>query len=51
MESQRNSKRKTLFDAQDEVDHKREELISEIEGKLSMKSSVQNLFLIEWRVK
>jgi adenine-specific DNA-methyltransferase len=50
LESQRNSKRRALFDAQDEIDKKRDELISEIEGKLQRKESIQNLFCIHWRM-
>jgi len=34
LESQRNAKRRTLFDAQDEIDGRREQLIADIEGKL-----------------
>lgn len=33
LESQRNQRRRTLFDAQDEVDRKREQLIAQIEAK------------------
>ena len=35
LESQRNGKRRALFDAQDDIDRHREQLISEIEGKLN----------------
>ena len=34
LESQRNQKRRSLFDAQDQVDSQRDRLIAEIEGKL-----------------
>ena len=34
LEAQRNQKRRTLFDAQDQVDRQRDELIALIEGKL-----------------
>jgi hypothetical protein len=39
-----------LFDAQDEVDNRREKLISEIEGKLAQKSDLHPLFTIRWRL-
>jgi len=50
LESQRNQRRRSLFDAQDEVDHRREELIAQIEGKLRQKTSLQRLFAIRWRL-
>ncbi len=48
LETQRNQKRRSLFDAQDEVDKQRESLIAQIEGKLTQKSELQNLFKIKW---
>jgi len=48
LESQRNQRRRTLFDAQDDVDHQREVLIEKIEGKLSQSLSQQHLFSIRW---
>ena len=46
LESQRNAKRRTLFDAQDEIDRRREQLIAEIEGKLQQRMSQEKLFSI-----
>jgi hypothetical protein len=34
LEAQRNTKRRALFDAQDDIDAQRERLIAEMEGKL-----------------
>lgn len=48
LESQRNTKRRALFEAQDEIDSKREVLITEIEGKLQRKESILKLFVIRW---
>ncbi len=48
LESQRNQKRRSLFDAQDEVDRQREELIAQIEGKLQQKEVALPLFSIRW---
>lgn len=48
LESQRNEKRRTLFDAQDKVDKQREDLIANIEGKLSQEVSLSRLFTIRW---
>jgi adenine-specific DNA-methyltransferase len=48
LESQRNQKRRSLFDAQDQVDKQREELIAQIEGKLQQKTDLVQLFSIRW---
>jgi len=48
LESQRNTKRRALFDAQDEIDRRREQLIAEIEGKLQQRVSQTTLFSIRW---
>ena len=50
IESERNHKRRSLFDAQDEIDRKRGELIAQIEGKLTQKVHSECLFTIRWRV-
>jgi hypothetical protein len=48
LEVQRNTKRRTLFDAQDDIDAQRERLIAQIEGKLQQKTSLAELFAIRW---
>lgn len=48
IEVQRNQKRRTLFDAQDQVDRQREELIEQIEGKLAQVTQLEQLFVIKW---
>lgn len=48
LESQCNAKRRALFDAQDEIDRRREQLIAEIEGKLQQHVSQKMLFTIRW---
>jgi hypothetical protein len=50
LEVQRNAKRRTLFDAQDDIDRRREQLIAEIEGKLQQKTVLTELFSIAWRL-
>ncbi len=50
LEGQRNSKRRALFDAQDEIDHRREQLIAEIEEKLHQQESLSDAFMIRWRL-
>ena len=48
IEAQRNQKRRTLFDAQDQVDAQRDELIAKIEGKLAQVTSLERLFVLRW---
>lgn len=50
LESQRNERRRKLFDAQDEIDRKRGELIAEIEGKLQQNVSVETVFTVRWEL-
>jgi hypothetical protein len=48
LETERSSKRRSLFDAQDQVDSQRARLIEEIEGKLTCTSLERILFTIRW---
>ena len=50
LEAQRNQRRRSLFDAQDQVDKQRDELITQIEGKLVQKTGCEELFSIRWRL-
>jgi adenine-specific DNA-methyltransferase len=50
IETQRNTKRRALFDAQDDIDHRRTQLISDIEGKLERKTTLLELFTIQWNI-
>jgi adenine-specific DNA-methyltransferase len=50
LESQRNAKRRALFDAQDDIDGRREQLIADIEGKLQQRVSQETLFSIRWKL-
>lgn len=51
LEAQRNQKRRSLFDAQDQVDRQREELIAQIEGKLGQQIVLDRLFTICWSLR
>ncbi len=42
------AKRRQLFDAQDDVDKKRAELINEIERQLQTKTSIEPVFTLRW---
>ncbi|MDF1659666.1 MAG: SNF2-related protein [Verrucomicrobiales bacterium] len=51
LESHRKERRRSLFDAQDEIDNNRERLIEKIEGKLKSESSEEDLFTIRWNLE
>ncbi|NQT11252.1 MAG: hypothetical protein HQ582_00795 [Planctomycetes bacterium] len=48
VESERNRKRRELYDAQDAIDRDRDELIAKIEKQLSMEQKAQSLYSIRW---
>lgn len=50
LELQRNQKRKRLFEAQDEIDIRRGDLIAAIEARLAAKVSKRQLFMCRWRI-
>jgi len=50
LETQRTQKRRSLFDAQDEIDARREGLIAEVEVKLVQRVSSRQLFAVRWRL-
>ena len=50
-ESTRNRKRRELFEAQDGIDKRRDELIDSIEGRLLQRQVVKALFLFRWTVE
>jgi hypothetical protein len=50
MEKKRNTLRMNLYEAQDEVDAKKERLLEDIEARLHQKLERNELFLIRWRM-
>lgn len=48
IESQRNDKRRSLFEAQDSIDKLREDLVGKIEGKLQQAATNTALFTLRW---
>lgn len=50
LESKRSEKRKRLFLAQDEVDERKENLLSEIEDRLNQSITETELFTIRWKL-
>lgn len=50
LESERNHRRRALFDSQDEIDRKRGDLIAQLEAQLTQKVESECLFTVRWRV-
>jgi len=48
LEAQRSQKRRGLFDAQDEVEARRDTFIQTLEAKLSQRTSCRSLFYVRW---
>lgn len=51
LENKRAEKRQNLYEAQDEIDARKETLLSKVEGMLEQKIEQTELFTIRWRVK
>ena len=50
IEQDRTAKRRALFEAQDAIDRRRDELISAIEGKLEQRIKEEGLFTVHWHI-
>ena len=50
LEKKRSEKRQTLFSAQDEIDDKKETLLTDIEKRLNQKIEQKQLFTIKWKI-
>lgn len=50
MEKTRSGKRQTLFAAQDEIDEKKDNLLTDIESRLNQRIQQKELFTIQWRI-
>lgn len=48
LEILRNQKRRSLFDAQDQIDLQRDTLIAEAEAKLNQKNRIETIFTVRW---
>jgi ERCC4-related helicase len=51
LEAQRNQKRRSLFEAQDQVDKQRDGLIAQIEQKLTQATNLERLFILRWTLE
>ena len=49
-EKKRNEMRRKLYEAQDDVDVKKENLLERVEAQLKQKSTLQTLFTISWKI-
>lgn len=50
LEAARNTKRKSLFDAQDDVEQRRDELLETVEARLAQNTKLEKLFSIRWKI-
>lgn len=50
LEKKRNTKRRSLFEAQDEIDSRKEGLIEGVEARLKQLITTNELFTVRWRV-
>jgi adenine-specific DNA-methyltransferase len=50
LESNRKEKRKRLYEAQDEIDSRRDELIQRIEGQLRQRLEIESVFTLAWKI-
>jgi adenine-specific DNA-methyltransferase len=51
LEAGRSRKRRSLFEAQDEIDWQKDALISDVEARLRQQVELEPLFTIRWRVE
>ncbi|GFE56813.1 SNF2-related protein [Geobacter sp. AOG1] len=51
LEKKRNTKRRTLFEAQDEIDSRKEGLIEDVEARLRQQITEKELFSIRWNLQ
>lgn len=50
LEKKRNEKRKHLFESQDSIDEKKDNLLNEVESRLNQQLEETDLFTIKWRI-
>jgi superfamily II DNA or RNA helicase len=50
LEKKRNEKRRSLYEAQDQIDEKKDELLNEIEARLQQDIKKEILFTIQWEL-
>ena len=50
LETKRNEKRRQLFEAQDQIEREKDQLLAKIEANLEPKVQVEELFTVRWTV-
>lgn len=50
MEKKRNEMRRKLYESQDDVDSRKENLIARVEAQLKQKTKIESLFAMRWRI-
>jgi SNF2 family DNA or RNA helicase len=51
LEARRSKKRRELFEAQDGIDVRKEDLIDDVESRLRQETTMDDIFTIQWRVE
>jgi hypothetical protein len=50
MEKKRSEKRQTLFAAQDDIDGRKDDLLTDIESRLNQHIEQKELFTVNWKI-
>jgi hypothetical protein len=50
LKKKRSEKRMSLYEAQDSIDQKKEDLLTDIESRLKQKTTLKELFTIKWKL-
>ena len=50
LEQQRNQKKRTLYDAQDQIETRKDTLISDVEARLQQRTAIKEVFTVRWRL-
>ena len=51
LEQQRNLKKRTLFDAQDQIEQRKDSLIADVEARLQQKTTRSEVFAVRWQLR
>ncbi|MDQ5920538.1 MAG: hypothetical protein QG673_594, partial [Pseudomonadota bacterium] len=51
LEKRRSEKRRDLFDAQDEVDNRKELFLSDVESRLKQSTTIKDIFRVGFRIE
>ena len=51
LEQQRNHKKRSLFEAQDDIEQRKDSLIADVEARLQQRTARQEVFTVRWGVQ